>query len=162
MYFVMKRLLAVSLLAMIGLTACENDSVTSPLAPGSQATSFAKPAVPEFEPPEECPAASCLLGPETITRETKGPIVWVGEFAEVMHPEMVGLTGSPKQVKTASQAYRTYYRKQESDDPDYYLVDHSTFSYLVMPEDGFVDFFRRELTPEQMADRVGCFLDAAS
>ncbi|MGG7645287.1 SCO family protein [Rhodovulum sp. YNF3179] len=96
------------------------------------------------------------IDPERDTPEV------VGEFAEVMHPEMVGLTGSPEQVKTASQAYRTYYRKQESDDPDYYLVDHSTFSYLVMPEDGFVDFFRRELTPEQMADRVGCFLDAAS
>jgi len=96
------------------------------------------------------------IDPERDTPEV------VGEFAEVMHPEMIGLTGSPEQVKTASQAYRTYYRKQESDDPEYYLVDHSTFSYLVMPEDGFVDFFRRELTPEQMADRVACFLDAAS
>jgi len=101
----MKRLLAVSLLAMIGLTACENDSVTSPLAPGSQATSFAKPAVPEFEPPEECPAASCLLGPETITRETKGPIVWVGEFAEVedQEVELVVYASSPK--RTTVQAW---------------------------------------------------------
>ena len=41
---------------------------------------------------------------------------------------------------------------------DDYLVDHSTFSYLVLPEHGFVEFFRRDVSPEQMAERVGCFV----
>lgn len=82
----------------------------------------------------------------------------VGEFAEVMHPRMIGLTGSAEQVKAASMAYRTYYKAHEAVD-DEYLVDHSTFSYLVMPEEGFVEYFRRETTPEQMADQIGCFVD---
>ena len=82
----------------------------------------------------------------------------VGEFAQNMHPDMVGLTGSPEQVKAASEAYRTYYKAHDSGD-EYYLVDHSTFSYLVMPDEGFVDFFRRELTPDQMADKVACFIE---
>ena len=82
----------------------------------------------------------------------------VGEYAEIMHPDMVGLTGSPEQVKAASEAYRTYYKAHDSGD-EYYLVDHSTFSYLVMPDEGFVDFFRRELTPDQMADKVACFVE---
>ncbi len=82
----------------------------------------------------------------------------VGEFAEVMHPRMIGLTGSAEQVKAASMAYRTYYKAHEAVD-DEYLVDHSTFSYLVMPEEGFVEYFRRETTPEQMADKIGCFVD---
>jgi protein SCO1/2 len=86
----------------------------------------------------------------------------VGEFAGYMHPKMIGLTGSPEQVRAASQAYRTYYKKQDGDDPEYYLVDHSTFTYLVTPEDGFLEFFRREATPGQMADTVACFIDAAS
>lgn len=84
----------------------------------------------------------------------------VGEFAENMHERMIGLTGSPEQVKAASQTYRTYYRVQESDD-DYYLVDHSTFSYLVLPEHGFVEFFRRELAPDQVAATVTCFVENA-
>jgi len=82
----------------------------------------------------------------------------VGEFAENMHPRMVGLTGSPEQVKAASEAYRTYYKAHDSGD-EFYLVDHSTFSYLVLPDEGFVDFFRRELTPDQMADKIGCFIE---
>ena len=82
----------------------------------------------------------------------------VGDFAYNMHEKMIGLTGSAEQVKAASQAYKTYYKKQDGDE-DYYLVDHSTFAYLVLPEDGFVEFFRRDETPEQVADKIGCFID---
>ncbi|MDY6858412.1 MAG: SCO family protein [Pseudomonadota bacterium] len=85
----------------------------------------------------------------------------MAEFTDYMHPRMLGLTGTPEQVKAASTAYRTYFKKQDSDDPDYYLVDHSTFTYLVLPGEGFVEFFRREDTPEEMAERVACFVDAA-
>lgn len=84
----------------------------------------------------------------------------VGEFAENLHERMIGLTGTPQQVKAASQAYRTYYKAQPADD-EFYLVDHSTFSYLVLPEHGFVEFFRREIQPEQMADTIQCFIDQA-
>lgn len=81
------------------------------------------------------------------------------EFTDAFHPRLLGLTGSAEQVKAASQAYRTFYSKQDSDDPEYYLVDHSTFTYLVLPEHGFVEFFRREDTAEKMADRVQCYVE---
>ena len=83
----------------------------------------------------------------------------LADFTSYLHPRMLGLTGTLEQVKAASTAYRTYYKKQAEED-GYYLVDHSTFTYLVTPEDGFVEFFRRETTPEQMAETTACFLDA--
>lgn len=82
----------------------------------------------------------------------------VGEFAENLHERMIGLTGSPEQVKAASQAYRTYYKAHPAED-EYYLVDHSTFSYLVLPEHGFQEFFRRDTSPEKMAETIQCFVD---
>lgn len=85
----------------------------------------------------------------------------VGQFASNVHPKMIGLTGSPEQVRAASQAYRTYFRKGESDDPQYYTVDHSTFTYLYLPGHGVVDVFNRDTTPEQMADTTACFINAA-
>lgn len=84
----------------------------------------------------------------------------VGDFAANLHEKMIGLTGSPEQVDAASKAYRTYYKAQPAED-EYYLVDHSTFTYLVLPEHGFVDYFRREVTPEQMADSVTCYIEAS-
>ena len=86
----------------------------------------------------------------------------MAEFTEIMHPRMLGLTGTPEQVKAASKAYYTYFKKQVDGDPEYYLMDHSTQTYLVFPEHGFVEFFRRDETAEAMAKRVGCFVDAAS
>lgn len=84
----------------------------------------------------------------------------MAEFTDFMHPDMVGLTGTPEQVQAASRAYRTYYRKHD-DDHEFYLVDHSTFTYLVFPDEGFVEFYRRETTPEEMADSVSCYITAA-
>lgn len=96
----------------------------------------------------------------TIDPERDTPEV-VSDYAGYLHERMIGLTGSLEQVKAASQAYRTYFKKQEPEDgdEDYYLVDHSTITYLVLPEQGFVEYFRRDITPEDMAQRVGCFVD---
>lgn len=101
-------------------------------------------------------AAFISIDPERDTPEM------MADFTSYLHDDMLGLTGTPAQVKAASQAYKTYYRKQVDGDPEYYLMDHSTFTYLVFPDIGFVEFFKRTDTPEQMADRVGCFIDAVS
>ena len=45
----------------------------------------------------------------------------------------------------AADAYKVYFSVNEGD-PDCYLVDHSTFTYLMLPKIGFVDFFKREAT----------------
>ncbi|MEQ9260205.1 MAG: SCO family protein [Roseovarius sp.] len=83
----------------------------------------------------------------------------VDDFTANLHPRMLGLTGSPEQVKAASQAYRSFYQAHD-DGTDYYLVDHSTFTYLMLPESGFADFFRNDVSASQMADRAQCFMDA--
>ena len=84
----------------------------------------------------------------------------VRDFAANLHPKMIGLTGSEEQVKAASQAYKTYYKKQDSTD-EFYLVDHSTFTYLVLPQHGFVEFFKREDSASDMAARTACFVSRA-
>lgn len=92
----------------------------------------------------------------SIDPERDTPEVMADTVAN-LHPKMIGLTGSEEQVKVASQAFKTFYRRQPGDD-GFYLVDHSTFTYLMLPGTGFADFFRREDTADQMADRVACFL----
>ena len=80
------------------------------------------------------------------------------DFTANIHPDMLGLTGSEEQIRAASKAYRTYFKVRDPED-EYYLIDHSTFTYLVLPETGYLSFFRRELTGEQLADQVQCFLE---
>jgi len=83
----------------------------------------------------------------------------VGEFAENFHERMIGLSGSFEQVDAASKAYKTYYKKEENGDPDYYVVDHTTMAYLNIPGFGVIDFFRRDDSAEVVAERTACLID---
>lgn len=94
------------------------------------------------------------IDPERDTPEV------MARYADFFSDKMIGLTGSAEQVSAASSAYRTYFAKQEGD-PEFYLMDHSTFSYLVLPGVGFVDFFQREDSAQAVADRTACFAAAA-
>jgi protein SCO1 len=91
------------------------------------------------------------IDPERDTPEA------LADYVANMDPRLIALTGSADQVQAASRAYKTFFRKQETGD-EYYLMDHSTFTYLMLPGTGFVDFFRRELTSDQMAESVACFV----
>ena len=84
----------------------------------------------------------------------------VAGFTELMHPDMIGLTGSAEQVAAAAKAYKVYFQKAEGDDPEYYLMDHSAFIYLMAPDEGFLQVYRRGEAPEAIAENVGCFVDA--
>lgn len=86
----------------------------------------------------------------------------VGDFAANLHPRAIGLTGSGEQIAAAAKAYRAYFKKQDAEDPDYYLVDHSAFTYLMMPGHGFVDFLKHNVPGPDRAQAVGCFLEAAA
>ena len=78
----------------------------------------------------------------------------LADYVEVSHERMIGLTGSDEQVAAASKAYRTFYSK--SGDGEDYLMNHSTFSYL-MDQSGFLEFFRRDVSPEAMAEIIECY-----
>ncbi len=85
----------------------------------------------------------------------------LAEFTDYFHPRMIGLTGTLAQVDAVSRAYRAYYRRHDGEDNEFYLVDHSTFSYLMFPDHGFVEVFGRDLSPQVLAERIECFVNAA-
>jgi len=84
----------------------------------------------------------------------------VADFTDNLHEKMIGLTGTPEELDAASKLWKNYY-KVNDDGSEYYLVDHATNTYLVLPEQGTVEFFRRDLTPEQLSERVSCFVNAS-
>jgi len=95
--------------------------------------------------------AMVSVDPERDTPEV------IGEYVKWMHPDAVGLTGSTEEIEAIKGAYRVFSAKAgEGED---YLVDHSTFTYLMSQDHGFLEFFRRDVEPEAMAARVGCFVE---
>lgn len=85
----------------------------------------------------------------------------VADFAANIHPRAIGLTGTPEQIRAAANAYKVYYKIPDAQD-DLYLVDHSSFTYLMFPDEGFMEFYKGAVPADEMAQSVGCFLAAQS
>ena len=75
---------------------------------------------------------------------------------------MIGLTGSAEDVAAAIRNYDVYaFRQDPVDGDDTYFINHSAFTYLVLPDRGHVATFERGLTADELAPQVACYLDAA-
>ncbi|MGB3177786.1 MAG: SCO family protein [Albidovulum sp.] len=84
------------------------------------------------------------------------------EWTDYIHPRMIGLTGTSEEISAVAKSYRTYFKVPDQTADEYYLVDHATQTYLMLPDIGFVEFFSRNDTPEDIARRSACFIDAAA
>ena len=76
------------------------------------------------------------------------------DYVGLFNPRFVGLTGTPAQVATAAKAWRVYYAKAESDGSSDYLMDHSTYSYLMGQNGENLAVFSYETTPETIVKVV--------
>lgn len=94
------------------------------------------------------------IDPDRDTPET------ADAFARSIHPDAIGLSGSAEDIAAVAKEYRVYFRKA-GEDPDFYLMDHSTFTYLAEPGRPFVTFYRSDATPEAVADSVACHMGKA-
>jgi len=124
--------------------------------------------------PDVCPttlssvaAALDLLGAKaerirpvfvTVDPERDTPAV-LADYVAAFHPRLLGLTGSPEQIREAAHNYRVYYAK--AGDSDDYLVDHSAYVYLVGPDGRTLTYFKHDATPETIAEAVGRHLGSA-
>ena len=87
----------------------------------------------------------------------------IADYVLNFHDRMVGLTGTPEQTAEAARQFRVYYQKaiEEGQSPDDYLVDHSTFVYLMDPNGVYVRHFSYGTEPETMARGLKAALNAA-
>ena len=80
------------------------------------------------------------------------------DFSEYIHDSMIALTGSNDEIEALKKEYGVFGKSNKIDTVDQsYLVDHSTFSYLVNKDGRVLTFFNRRETPEKMSEKIKCF-----
>jgi protein SCO1/2 len=73
------------------------------------------------------------------------------DYVSHFGPRMVGLTGTPEQVRQAAKAYRVYYAKgDDGQDDGTYLMDHSSITYLMGPDGRYITHFPYGTTAAEM------------
>lgn len=74
------------------------------------------------------------------------------------HPRLVGLTGTPEEIRAAAKAYRVYYAKAKGESATDYLMDHSSIVYLMGPDGAYVAHFAYGTGVDKMAAGIAKFL----
>lgn len=75
-------------------------------------------------------------------------------YVSNFHPRMVGLTGSPEQVAEAARRFRVFYGKVERPEMSEYLMDHSSFIYLIGEGGRVRTMLRPQSPPEAIAEAI--------
>lgn len=83
----------------------------------------------------------------------------LADYVANFGPQFVGLTGTPEQVKAMADAYRVFYAKVENkDDPQAYLMDHSSIIYLMGPDGKFLKHFTYSTDAKALAEGIAAAL----
>lgn len=77
------------------------------------------------------------------------------DYVGLFHPRLVGLTGSTEEIAAVAKAYRVYFAKAPAEGGgDDYLMDHSTFTYLMGPDGRYLTHIRHGTPAAESAARI--------
>lgn len=84
-------------------------------------------------------------------------------FTEQYHQNLIGLTGTQREIDAVTLDYGAYYKITEADrqDPAYFFR-HSSRYYIVNTEGELVDAMRHSTTPRELIARVNLLLNSPS
>jgi cytochrome oxidase Cu insertion factor (SCO1/SenC/PrrC family) len=93
----------------------------------------------------------------------------MADYVSHFGSSLVGLTGTPEEIASVAKAYRVFYQKvaQHTEDgakadPGGYLMNHSSFIYLMGPDGAYIDNFAPGTTPQDMAKRIRSIIDGGA
>ncbi len=78
----------------------------------------------------------------------------LAEYVKLFDDRLVGLTGTRDQLAAAAKSYRVYYAKVNPKDASSYLMDHSSFIYLIGPDGSFRALYRHGISAAELADAL--------
>jgi protein SCO1/2 len=97
------------------------------------------------------------IDPERDTPEAMADYLQTASFPE----GVIGLTGTPEQVRTAAEAYRVVYQRRDLEGGGY-TMDHSLNIYLMNPAGEFAIPLSASLGPERLASLITGRMEAGA
>ncbi|WP_341793019.1 MULTISPECIES: SCO family protein [unclassified Rickettsia] len=88
----------------------------------------------------------------TIDPRRDTPVV-LKEYLKHFSPKFIGLTGSEEQIKETADKFKVYYAVANHDsDKSSYMIDHSSFVYLMDAEGKYLKHFYLDSPPNEIID----------
>ena len=122
--------------------------------------------------PDVCPAdlmaitrALDALGPAAegvqpvfITVDPERDTKVLGEYVRAFHHSLVGLTGSPEEIRKVANAYKAFYAKVPDARGGDYSIDHTGVIYLMDRNGEYLGFMPPQTNPERLTEILRKYL----
>jgi protein SCO1 len=128
------------LVIYFGYTSCPDVCPTT-LVSVAQALKSLGPAADKVQP------IFITVDPERDTPEI------IGEYVKFFDPRFVGLVGSPQQTADAARDFHVYYVARQLGNNEY-VIDHSSYLYVVDPKGTFVRLLSGDLPGHELSTQL--------
>ncbi len=111
--------------------------------------------VAEKEPETAAKIQSMFI---SIDPERDTPEV-LAEFTSAFSDDLIGLSGTPEQIKAAADAFKVYYARGEDTKGGGYLMNHSNVTYLFDPQGNPLATLPTDQGAQAVADEIMLWVD---
>jgi len=92
----------------------------------------------------------------TVDPERDTPLL--KDYVAAFHPSLIGLTGSPEQIRKLANSYKAYYRKVPGEQKGEYSIDHAGIIYLMGRDGEYLGFLPPQTAPEKLTEVLRKYL----
>lgn len=82
----------------------------------------------------------------------------IGRYAESFNPRFAALGGSEAEVRKVALSYKVFFEKVPQRGTDQYLIDHTSFTYVLDTEGRYIGYFPPGTSGRRMAEQVRALL----
>jgi protein SCO1 len=68
----------------------------------------------------------------------------IGEFTKAFDWRIIGLTGKSTEIAAVAKQYRVFFKRVRSNDGENYVLEHSSYIYLMNPNGRCITLFARD------------------
>ena len=103
------------------------------------------------------PAAEGIQ-PVFITVDPERDTKALADYVAAFHPSLVGLTGSPEEVRKVANSYKAFYVKVPDERSGEYSIDHAGVIYLMGRNGEYLGFMPPQTGPDRLTEVLRRYL----
>jgi protein SCO1/2 len=78
----------------------------------------------------------------------------LAKYVKYFSPSLIALTGSEEEIRQVAEIFNVYYAKASDTDDSNYMLNHSSFIYVIDKKGKIVKFFNFQDDPQEIIDFV--------
>jgi cytochrome oxidase Cu insertion factor (SCO1/SenC/PrrC family) len=90
--------------------------------------------------------------PIFITIDPERDTKVLADYVSAFHHSLVGLTGSPEEIRKVANAYKAFYVKVQDERSGEYSIDHSGVIYLMGRNGEYLGFMPPQTNPDRLTE----------